>query len=87
MLQLLPALLLQLHSLALHQPALTSLLLSVGLPAVHLPQRLQQQLWGALKPLQSLLPAWLPVAVPQQQQQQGQMDQQVMGPSCCLFYR
>jgi hypothetical protein len=85
LLQLLPVLMLPLHNLLLQQPAAGRLLLSVGLPAVQLPQQLQQHLWGKLASLTRQLPAWLPVAEPVQHL--GQQQQQLMRPSCCLFAR
>jgi hypothetical protein len=85
LLQLLPVLMLPLHNLLLQQPSVGRLLLSVGLPAVQLPQQLQQQLWGKLSSLTQQLPGWLPVAEPVQHA--GQHQQQLMQPSCCLFAR
>jgi hypothetical protein len=90
LLQLLPVLMLPLHTLLLQQPAAGRLLLSVGLPAVQLPQQLQRQLWAKLSSLTQQLPGWLPLAQPVQQQgqqQQQQQQQQLMLPSCCLFAR
>jgi hypothetical protein len=84
LLQLLPVLMLPLHKLLLQQPAVGRLLLSVGLPAVQLPQQLQQQLWGTLASLTQQLPGWLPVA--EHVKHVGQ-QQQLMRPSCCLFAR
>jgi hypothetical protein len=76
---------LPLHCLLLQQPAAARLLLSVGLPAVQLPQQLQQQLLDKLSALAQQLPGWMPLAQPVLQQQ-GQ-QQQLMRPSCGLFAR
>jgi hypothetical protein len=78
---------LPLYSLQLQKPAAARLLLSVGLPAVQLPQQLQQKLLDKLSPLTQQLPGWMPLAQPVLQQQGQQGQQQLMRPSCCLFAR